>query len=73
MVLFSRLRVNLAMSSHSAANLKNFSDGSSMGWVLPVLVSCLPAEPQSLQKVPIDSGSLAPVKTVSRRPRPVYN
>jgi hypothetical protein len=32
-VLFSGLRVNLAMSSHSAANLKNFSDGF-MGWAL---------------------------------------
>ena len=35
--LFSRLRVNLAMSSHSAANRRNFSDGS-MGWAFPVLV-----------------------------------
>jgi len=26
-VLFSGLRVNLAMSSHSAANFMNFSDG----------------------------------------------
>jgi hypothetical protein len=34
MVLFSGLRVNFAMSSHSAANRKNFSDGS-MGWLLP--------------------------------------
>jgi hypothetical protein len=47
MVLFSRLRVNLAMSSHSAANRKNFSAGSSMSWFLPVLVSCLELQNQN--------------------------
>jgi hypothetical protein len=47
MVLFSRLRVNLAMSSHSAAKRKNFSAGSSMGSFLPVLVSCLKQQNQN--------------------------
>jgi hypothetical protein len=52
--LFSRLRVNLAMSSHSAAKRKNFSAGSSMGSFLPVLVSCLEEQNQNpFERFPI--------------------
>jgi hypothetical protein len=40
-VLFSRLRVNLAMTSHSAANRRNFSAGSSMSCYSPCSVFCL--------------------------------
>jgi hypothetical protein len=45
-VRFSRLRVNLAMSSHSAANRMNFSAGSSIGCFLPVLIFCLEQQNQ---------------------------
>jgi hypothetical protein len=48
-VLFSGLRVNLAMSSHSAANRKNFSAGS-IGLGLPVLVAYLTSRTRTHSK-----------------------